>query len=292
MTSPKAPTRRAVVSLLTDFGLRDPSAAICKGVIVGICRDAQVIDIGHEVTKYSIREGAILLWCALPYLPVGVHVAVVDPGVGTARRPIAVVARRGDVLIGPDNGLLLPALERLGGLAAAYRLTQRRFWREPLSNVFHGRDIFSPVAAQLANGVPIEQVGEAIDPASLVVLDLPQARPADGGLDSAVIYLDSFGNAKLAGMRTDLEAVAGALDPGRELEVELGGDRTASRRLRLRWTDTFGHVAPGEPILLEDAYGRLLLSVNQGNAARELDLHEDLRVRIRPATAAAAAERG
>src|SRR5262245_64233160 len=108
---------RPFVSLLTDFGSRDVSAAICRAVVLGICPDAEVIDLTHEVRKYAIRDGALALWSALPYLPVGTHVAVVDPGVGTARRPVALLAGRGDVLVGPDNGLLVPAAERLGGIA-------------------------------------------------------------------------------------------------------------------------------------------------------------------------------
>ena len=113
---------RPVISLLTDFGARDPSAGILHGVIRTIAPDADVIDISHEVRKFRIRDGALLLWCALPYLPVGVHVAVVDPGVGTARRPVAVRMARGDILVGPDNGLLLGPADRLGGVAEAVEL--------------------------------------------------------------------------------------------------------------------------------------------------------------------------
>src|SRR5918998_4715711 len=106
---------RPFVSLLTDFGLRDPSAAIVRATVLGIAPDTEIVDISHEVRKYRIRDGALLLWCALPFLPVGTHVAVVDPGVGTARRPIAIRVGRGDVLVGPDNGLLMMAADKLGG---------------------------------------------------------------------------------------------------------------------------------------------------------------------------------
>ena len=114
---------RPVVSILTDFGVRDPSGAICEGVILRIAPDASVIDVSHDVAKYAIRDGALMLWCAVPFLPVGAHMAVVDPGVGTARRPIAIVTERGDFLVGPDNGLMLPAARRLGGVAAVHELT-------------------------------------------------------------------------------------------------------------------------------------------------------------------------
>src|SRR5215213_10469231 len=144
--------RRAFISLLSDFGLRDPSAAIMRGVILRIAPDADVLDISHEVRKYRVRDGALLLWCALPYLPVGTHVGVVDPGVGTERRPIAIQVQRGDVLIGPDNGLLLMAADRLRGATAVFELTERAYRLPTVSTSFHGRDIFAPAAAHLATG--------------------------------------------------------------------------------------------------------------------------------------------
>ena len=147
MTSPERP----VVTILTDFGL-DGAVAACKGVILGICRDAQIIDVGHTIRKYAIRDGAFLLRFSLPYVPIGVHVGVVDPGVGTARRPIAILTGRGDVLIGPDNGLLPPAADALGGATQARELANRDLWLPVTTSTFHGRDIFSPVAAHLAAG--------------------------------------------------------------------------------------------------------------------------------------------
>jgi hypothetical protein len=138
---------RPFVSLLTDFGLRDPSAAICRGVVLGIAPDAEIVDISHEVRKYAIRDGALLLWCALPYLPVGAHVAVVDPGVGTARRPIAIRVARGDHLVGPDNGLLLMAAEELGGVTAAVELGEAAY-RLPVVSTRHLRAGGSPSRAR------------------------------------------------------------------------------------------------------------------------------------------------
>ena len=143
---------RPVISLLTDFGWDGP-AAICRAVIVGIAPDAQIVDIGHDVRKYAIRDGAFLLWCALPYLPPGsAHVAVVDPGVGTERRPIAIRTARGDLLVGPDNGLLIPAARALGGIEAAHVLENRDLMLSRITSTFHGRDIFSPIGARLALG--------------------------------------------------------------------------------------------------------------------------------------------
>jgi hypothetical protein len=146
---------RPFVSLLTDFGARDPSAAICRAVVLGIAPDALVVDVSHEVTKYRIDEGALLLWSALPYLPLGAHVAVVDPGVGTERLAIAVETVRGDVLVGPDNGVLWPGAERLGGITRAHVISNPMYRLPVVSSSFHGRDIFSPAAAHLALGVPV-----------------------------------------------------------------------------------------------------------------------------------------
>ena len=177
--------RRPVVTLLTDFGLRDVSAAICRSVVLDICPDAEVIDLSHEIRKYAIRDGALALWCALPYAPLGFHVAVVDPGVGTARRPIALRVARGDVLIGPDNGLLVPAAERLGGVVEA-RLLENPAYRLPLvTSTFHGRDVFAPAAAHLARGASFESLGSAIAD-ELVASPIPAAhgrrrRPGDRG---------------------------------------------------------------------------------------------------------------
>jgi hypothetical protein len=262
---------RPVVSILTDFGARDPSGAICEGVILGICPDAAVIHISHEVTKFAIRDGALMLWCAVPYLPVGVHMAVVDPGVGSARRPVAVVTRHGDVLIGPDNGLLMPAAERLGGVVAAHELTSEAHRLHPVSTSFHGRDIFAPAVAHLANGVPIAKLGPPVESATLVALDIPPATPIAGGVATSVIYVDTFGNCKLAGMRTDLEAAVGPMVSGRAVRIASGGAGGRS----MGWADTFGDVPVGEPMLYVDSYDRLTIAVNQGNAADALGLTQD-----------------
>jgi S-adenosylmethionine hydrolase len=267
---------RPVVSILTDFGARDPSGAICEGVILGICPEAAVIQVSHEVTKFAIRDGALMLWCALPYLPVGVHMAVVDPGVGTARRPVALTTGRGDILVGPDNGLLRPAAERLGGVTAAHELTSEAHRLHPVSTSFHGRDIFAPAVAHLANGVPVSELGPALDLATLVGLDIPPATPIPGGVETSVVYVDTFGNCKLAGMRADLEASAGPMRTGRPILIQADG--SADRRMA--WADTFGNVPAGEPMLYVDSYDRLTLAVNQGSAAADLDLAQDQPIRI------------
>jgi S-adenosylmethionine hydrolase len=264
---------RPFVSLLTDFGLRDPSAAICRGVVLGIAPDAEVVDISHEVRKFAIRDGALLLWCALPYLPVGAHVAVVDPGVGTARRPIAIQVARGDHLVGPDNGLLLMAADKLGGVTGAVELREAAYRLPVVSTSFHGRDIFAPAAAHLALGVPLDRLGPSIEPAGLVRLPILEPRVTDGALETHVIYVDTFGNVKLTALAADAAAAFGDMRSGTPLEAELG-DRPGT--VALTWRATFGEAGPGHLLLYEDSYGRLCLAVNQGDAAATLGLRDDM----------------
>ncbi|MBA2557132.1 MAG: SAM-dependent chlorinase/fluorinase [Chloroflexi bacterium] len=274
---------------MTDFGLRDPSAAICKAVVLGIAPDALVVDISHEVAKYQISDAALLLWCALPYLPVGAHVAVVDPGVGTERRGIAMETVRGDVLVGPDNGLLLPGARRLGGVTRAHLLENAQYRLPVVSSSFHGRDLFAPAAAHLAIGVPVEALGREIDPATLNPLDWPEPELGEGFLATEVLYVDTFGNIKLSAETAHLAAALPELDPGSRLEAEVEAEVEAAvtdegmpARLAVRWVETFGRVEPGDALLYEDSYGRLCLAENQGSLADRHGLRSGMRVKIRP----------
>lgn len=272
------------ISLLTDFGARDPSAAILHGVILSIAPEARIVDISHEVHKFAIRDGALLLWCALPYLPVGAHVAVVDPGVGTDRRPIVLRVARGDVLIGPDNGLLRAGAERLGGIVEARALESAAHRLPNVSTSFHGRDIFAPAAAHLAAGTPIQELGPSIDPADLVPSPIADALVEPGRLGSSIVYVDTFGNAKLAGLRADLEAALGPIRPDDWLELSLAahGDQRPIVEI-VRWRSTFGDAEQGELLVYEDSYGRICLAQNLGDAAATLGLAEDGKVAIRRA---------
>ena len=274
---------RPVIGFLTDFGL-DGAAAICRGVMLTIARDAQIVDISHTVRKFAIGDGAYLLRSAVPWLPVGVHVAVVDPGVGTTRRPIAIRAARGDILVGPDNGLLLPAAERLGGVAEA-RVLENRDWMLPeTSATFHGRDIFAPVGAHLAAGASFEAVGASVDPETLVRLDLPEAVVGRGRLATGVTYVDSFGNLRLAGGVEQLREALGEVEPGAGLILELGAAGGGGRRWEhLRWRRTFGEAGAGELLAYEDSAGNLAIAISNGDAAARLGAGTGARIGIRRA---------
>jgi S-adenosylmethionine hydrolase len=274
-------TDRPVMGFLTDFGL-DGAAATCRAVMLSICRDAQIVDIAHTIRKYAIRDGAFLLRFALPYFPVGVHVGVVDPGVGTERRAIGVRTGRGDILIGPDNGLLLPPAEALGGIEEARELTNRNLWLPVTTSTFHGRDIFAPVAAHLAAGdASFEEVGATLEPDGLVGVPEPAATVRPGTLETVITYVDSFGNARLAGERDDLAASLGELRDGLEVTIAIDADGSTLRE-DTQFASTFGAVPVGTSLLYIDSLGNLALADNQGNLARRLGIEPDQRVTITP----------
>lgn len=261
-------TPRPVIGFLTDFGL-DGAAATCRAVMLSICRDAQIVDISHTVAKYAIGDGAFLLAAALPWFPIGVHVGVVDPGVGTERRAIGIRTARGDVLIGPDNGLLLPAAEALGGATTARSLDNRELWLDGASATFHGRDIFSPVAAHLAAGnATFDDVGPLFEVDALVRLPRPEATARPGSLRTSVTYVDSYGNARLAGGRDELAAAFGNPAAGTRFVIELDDGRSVAAS----FAPSFGYVAAGATLLYVDSAGNLALADNQGNLAARIGL--------------------
>jgi hypothetical protein len=272
------PTERPVIGFLTDFGL-DGAAATCRAVMLGICRDAQIVDIGHTVRKYAIRDGAFLLRFSLPYFPVGVHVGVVDPGVGTARRPIGIRTGRGDVLIGPDNGLLIPAAEALGGIEEARELANRELWLPATTSTFHGRDVFAPVAAHLAAGdAAFAEVGPAVPSEDLVRLPEPEAVAADGAIETVVTYVDSFGNIRLAGGPDELRGAFGEIADDTPLVADFDGPEPV--REPTRYATTFGVVPQGSSLVYVDSLGNLAMADNQGNLASRLGIGHDRPVRI------------
>jgi hypothetical protein len=279
---------RPVITFLSDFGPAAP--AVCRGVMFGIAPDANIIDVNHWVPRYSIRDGSASLVFALPHMPVGTHVAVVDPGVGTARLPIALKVARGDVLIGPDNGLLLDAADRLGGVVEARAVENRDLWLPVVSSSFHGRDIFSPVAAHLAMGVPFESVGPMVPIEDLARLPHPTPTVGDGRLDTVIVQVMIFGNVTFAGSTLDLTNAVGPLVAGRPLRLTFGpvaggpdGDGSTAAEPVVEdtvWGNTFGSVPVGSSVLMADSEGQLSLADNQGDAARRLGLAVDRPVTI------------
>ncbi len=271
---------RPVITFLTDFGPAAP--AVCRGVMFGICPDANVIDISHQVPRFSIREGSGTLVFALPYMPIGTHVAIVDPGVGTERLPVAIRVARGDVLIGPDNGLLPAAADALGGITEVRAIENRDLMLPVISNSFHGRDIFSPVAAHLASGVDFASVGPTVPIGSLVRLPLVKPTIGEGVLSSVVVHVLIFGNVTFAGTPADLEAAIGPLTLGRPLRLDFPAHEGAPAvEERTIWQETFGRVPIGASLLMADSEGVLELADNQGNAAARLGLAPDRPVQIR-----------
>jgi hypothetical protein len=254
--------------------------------MLSIARDAQIIDISHIVAKYAIRDGAYVLATAVPWLPIGVHLGVVDPGVGTERRPIALLTERGDILIGPDNGLLQPAGRALGGVTEARHIENPGWMLPATSSTFHGRDIFAPVTAHLALGEPFAEVGPEVDRASLVDLAGASATVAAGSLWAEVAYVDSFGNLRLAGRPADLVAALGPLEPGTALEVTIptrGPGSAGQVSMTLRWSRTFGEAPAGELLAYEDSAGSLAIAESNGSAARRLGVETGARLGIRRA---------
>jgi S-adenosyl-L-methionine hydrolase (adenosine-forming) len=259
----------AIVTLTTDFGLRDPYVAQMKAVILGIARDVHLVDITHDVAPHDIAEGALALEAAVPYFPPGtIHVAVVDPGVGTARRGLA-VTWRGSVFVGPDNGLFTPFLGQRPGEGAVFELAAAEFRCFPVSRTFHGRDLFAPAAAHVARGVDAGRLGPTVD--DPVRLAWPEAQEMEGLVSGTVLHIDRFGNlitsiraATVEAMRTDLV-------------VEVG-DRI------LRLVGTYGDLVGGEAGALIGSGGRLEIAVRDGRADAGLGAARGTPVRVSPSS--------
>jgi S-adenosyl-L-methionine hydrolase (adenosine-forming) len=262
-----------VITFLSDYGLDDDFVGVCHGVIARLCPDARVIDITHGVSPQDIRRGAMILQEAIPYLPEGVHLAVVDPDVGAERRAVALRTADGRILVGPDNGLLSLAAEQAGGVLEAVEIAHSQFRLEPVAATFHGRDIFAPVAAALARGVPLAEAGDPCDPDHLVTLALQRPRIEDGVLVAHAVYIDRFGNVALDVYHHQLADLGLLL--GQPVTVADG-----NAGLEATYTRTFADVHPGDLLVYEDAYRRLSLAVSHGSAAERLGLSVDDELRI------------
>jgi S-adenosylmethionine hydrolase len=250
------------ITFTSDYGLEDHFVGVCHGVMARVAPRARVLDVSHAVAAQDVRQGALVLEQAVPYLPRAVHLAVVDPGVGTGRGMVAVQAG-GQPLVGPDNGLLVWAAEALGGVDRAHALANPAYRLDPVSRTFHGRDVFAPAAAHLAAGVDPAELGPEVDPAGLVRLERAAPRVRAGRVGGSVVAVDHFGNLALDLRRRDLErAGVAAGDP---VQVRVGG-----RAHQAVLAETFASVPAGDLLLHEDSFGSLAVAVNRGRAADRL----------------------
>jgi hypothetical protein len=268
------PAQRPVITLLTDYGITDEFAGVVHGVIAQICPDARVINLTHGIVRHDIRGGAAILAQSLPYMPIGIHLAIVDPTVGGDRRAVALRLSDGRLLVGPDNGLLWPAAELGGGVVQAVEISDSPWRLTPVSATFHGRDIFAPVTAHLAAGEPLEQAGEPLDPALLVRLEEPRAWTEGGALVVTVNNADRFGNLQLGAVPENAAALGAQLGDLFNLRLPSGETHPAT------YARTFSDVPDGELIVFEDSAHKLALGFNQGSAAIRLGLRPDDELRI------------
>ena len=253
------------ITFLSDYGTDDEFAGVCRAVIARIAPLAVVIDLTHGIAAHDVRQGGLVLANALPFAPPGVHLAVVDPGVGSARRGVALaLVEQGRVLVGPDNGLLWRAAERFGGVQEAVDVSRSRARLDPVAATFHGRDVFAPVAAELALGSPLSELGEPVDPAGLIRIARREPEIEAGRrVRAAVAYTDRFGNAAL-----DLsvaEAARGGLREG--CAVRVGTHKTSLEGV---YAHTFSDVPAGDLLLYRDSYDSVALAVNRASAVELL----------------------
>jgi hypothetical protein len=263
--------KRPIITLLSDFGLKDPYVAEMKAVILSICREAAVIDISHEIEKFNIRMGAFILAQAARYFPDGtIHVSVVDPGVGTARRPIVVETGR-SLYVGPDNGLLILAA-RNDGIRHVYEIANRRYMLRKVSRTFHGRDIFSPAAAYLAMGVEPSDLGSEIHDPVEPSFAAPKIRKEE--VIGEVIYIDGFGNLITNISEETLKSLG--ISEGGSLWIKMG-----DRALSLKLCSSYGEVEKNKPLAIVGGTGFLEISVNRGNASRILGVELGAQIVLR-----------
>jgi hypothetical protein len=265
-----------VVAFLSDYGLADEFVGVCKAVIVGLAPGTTIVDLTHELAPHDVRAGALALVRAVQYLPErSVVLAVVDPGVGTERRLVAVECEAA-TLVGPDNGLLAPAVAMLGGASLVVEITNPELRIPAPGPTFAGRDILAPATAHLARGEPVAELGPAVDPAGLVpgLLGLPQTGD-DGAIEAQVWWIDRFGNCQLNLGPEELVALGGS--PDGPVEIRMG-----ERAKAARWVSTYADARPSELVLVVDSTGLLSLALDRRSAATEFGLETGSAVTLVP----------
>jgi S-adenosylmethionine hydrolase len=264
MTDPTTTSVRSDwVTFLSDYGLDDHLVGVCKGVIARIAPHVRIIDVCHQVKPQDVALGGEMLAEAWPYLPTGVHLALVDPFASTHTRGVALLCADGSVVVAPDNGLAGRAWEVAGGVVEAYELAESRWWAPNPSGSFRGRDVFAPVAAHLASGIAISDVGPRLDPAALVRTRTPEPRVHGDHVHGEIRMVDHFGNLALNLRRSDLEAAG--IQLGDLVELRCGG-----RTVEVPFALSFGDVAVGRTVVCEDSFRAITVAVNSGRADRTL----------------------
>lgn len=249
---------RSLITLTTDFGLRDPYVAEMKAVIMSLCSNATIVDISHQVDKFNVRMGAYILASASPFFPKDtVHVAVIDPGVGTKRRALC-IETKSNLFLGPDNGLLILAA-KARGIDHVYEITNRRLMLPTVSNTFQGRDLFSPVAAHLANGTSPSDVGP--ETKRLVIPDFAKVIRERYKVVGEVVYIDDFGNVITNIGEVEVES----MNRTKEMKLRIGRSG-----LKVDFCGAYAEGKPKKPVVLVGSHGFLEISINQGSAEKEL----------------------
>lgn len=264
MTIQKPP----LITLTTDFAVQSQGIASMEALILDIMPEAHVVHLSHGISDFDLRSGARVME-AVNYLPIGFHICVIDPGVGTKRKPLIIQTKRGDFLIGPDNGVLIPALNILGGVIKVVKIKNPKYMILPISPIFHGRHIFAPAAAYLAKGIPIDKFGPILDFKKLVEAPYKEAKLKGRKIEAEIIHVNKFGSIHLNITHSTWDQLGVSL--GQTIKITFNNQKISKAFLRiaLPFVETFGQVEQGKPLILKDDFGRMEVALNQGNFAKK-----------------------
>ncbi|MBS3062661.1 MAG: SAM-dependent chlorinase/fluorinase [Candidatus Diapherotrites archaeon] len=265
------PKHKPLVSFSTDFGPGNRGHGVMKAVILERCPDAEVVELATNVEGFDLRDGA-KNFEGLAWLPKGIHICVVDPGVGTQRRGLIIETGRGDYLVGPDNGVLLPAASFVGDVKRAWHITNQEYLRQPVSHVFHGRDVFASVAGHLAAGVKPQEIGVEVGAGSLAPAPYPEACAENGRISAEIIHVNAFGNVSF-NIRNEALHQLVSLD-------DLITLTKGKQKIALPYKKTFGEVAAGTGLIFDGDFGRVEAALNQGSLAAKAGLKTADRVTL------------
>ena len=261
--------QKPFISISTDFGPGSKGIGAMKAAILNVCPEAHIIDLCHENAPCNISEGAYNLE-ASAWLPIGIHVCVIDPEVGTTRKGIVIETNRGDFLVGPDNGVLLPATRFLGGVKRAHQISNEMFFQKPVSPVFHGRDVFAPVTAHLANSAAIEEFGTQLNENELVKAPYEEAKAMGRKIEAQVIYANRFGNISLNIMQKEMHKL---FSIGEKIQLNF-----IKKKIFSTYARTFGGVGIGKEAVIDDDFGRIEIALNQASFAKKHSIKQGQKI--------------